>query len=160
MSRKKSVLFICTHNSARSQMAEAYLRAMAGDRYQAESAGFEPRPLNSLVVQAMAEDGLDISKQISKSVFDLYKAGRMFDYVVTVCDDSLPGQCPVFPGVTKRLHLPFADPSDLSGDYMQNLAMVEQVRDAVKTEVSRLVREWDGQALARRERGSPGPSLP
>ena len=84
------VLFVCIHNSARSQIAEAYLNKMAGDRFIAESAGIEPGTLNPLVVKSMLQEGLDISGNKTKSVFDFYKQGRIFDYVITVCDKKQP----------------------------------------------------------------------
>src|SRR3990167_1894983 len=95
---KKRVLFICVHNSARSQMAEAFLNQMAGDRFEVESAGLEPGKLNPLAIEVMKEAGIDISQNKTKSVFDFYGAGKKYDYVITVCDESQSGQCPVFPG--------------------------------------------------------------
>ena len=102
--KKKKVLFICVHNSARSQMAEAFLKKMAGDRFEVESAGLEPCKLNPLAVEAMKEAGIDISGNKTKSVFDFYKQGKQYDCVITVCDESQSGMCPVFPGAGKRLH--------------------------------------------------------
>ena len=84
---KKKVLFVCIHNSARSQMAEAFLKQMAGDRLEVESAGLEPGKLNPIVVEAMKEVGIDISQNKTKSVFDFYKQGKKYDYVITVCDE-------------------------------------------------------------------------
>src|SRR3989338_9622164 len=95
---KKKVLFVCVHNSARSQIAEAFLKQMAGDKFEAESAGLEPGNLNPVVVEVMKEVGIDISQNKTKSVFDFYKQGRQYDYVVTVCDESQSGACPMFPG--------------------------------------------------------------
>ena len=101
------VLFICVHNSARSQMAEAFLRRMAGDGVTVESAGLDPTVVNPLVVAVMAEEDIDLSAKKTQKVFDLFRDGRLFDAVVTVCEESIEGQCPVFPGVTHRLHLPW-----------------------------------------------------
>ena len=98
------VLFICVHNSARSQMAEAFLRQMAGDGLIVESAGLDPTVINPLVVAVMAEEGLDLSDKKTRKVFDLFRDGQLYDAVITVCEESLEGQCPVFPGVTRRLH--------------------------------------------------------
>ncbi len=84
---KKRVLFICIHNSARSQMAEAWLNQICGDELEAQSAGFEPGKLNPLVVEAMAEVGIDISQKETQSVFDVWKSGQLFAYVITVCDE-------------------------------------------------------------------------
>lgn len=95
---KKRVLFVCVHNSARSQMAEAFLKKYRGEHFEVESAGLEPGKLNPIVVEAMKEVGIDISQNKTKSVFDFYKQGKQYDYVVTVCDESQSGACPVFPG--------------------------------------------------------------
>jgi len=150
MSKKKRVLFICVHNSARSQMAEAYLNQLGGESFSAESAGFDPSPLNPLVIETMAEDGLDISGNRSKSVFDLYKAGQIFDYVVTVCDDGQEGQCPVFPGVTRRMHVPFVDPAGLTGSHEEKMARVREIRDAIKGTISELIEEWRSDTTKRK----------
>ena len=90
------VLFICTHNSARSQMGEAFMNALGKGRFVAESAGFEPGPVNPVVIEVMKEIGYDLSKNRSKSVFELFKQGRLFDHVITVCDDGAEGECPYF----------------------------------------------------------------
>lgn len=126
------VLFICVHNSARSQMAEEYVRKLGGDEFMVESAGFEPGVINPLVVEAMAEEGVDLSQKKTQSVFELFKKGRIFDYVITVCDESEGGQCPIFPGMTHRLHLPFADPSKLEGSHEEKLQQVREIRDQIK----------------------------
>jgi arsenate reductase (thioredoxin) len=146
--KPKKVLFICVHNSGRSQMAEAYMNAMGGGAFIADSAGFEPSALNPLVVASLARDGLDISRNKPKSVFDLFKDGRVFDYVVTVCDDSREGQCPVFPGVTKRLHVPFSDPAALSGSPEDRARAADAIRDAIKAKVAEFIGEW--------KQGAPG----
>src|SRR5512143_3211653 len=107
--RKERVLFICIHNSARSQMAEAWLNELGGDRFEAESAGLEPGTLNPLVVEAMQEGGIDISRRPARSVFDVFKSGRMFAYVITVCDEANAERCPIFPGVARGQHWSFPD---------------------------------------------------
>src|SRR4030042_1082214 len=107
---KKRVLFICVHNSARSQMAEAFLKQMAGDKFEVESAGLEPGKLNPIVIEAMKEVGIDISQNKTKSAFDFYKTGKKYDYVITVCDESQSRQCPVFPNAIQQLHWSFTDP--------------------------------------------------
>lgn len=135
------VLFICVHNSARSQMAEAYLRQMTGDEVTVASAGLDPTVINPLVVAVMAEEGIDLSGKTPRKVFDLFKEGQLFDYVVTVCEESLEGQCPVFPGVTHRLHLPFPDPAAVVGDEAQRLTAVRRIRDAIKARMADLARE-------------------
>jgi arsenate reductase len=131
------VLFVCVHNSARSQMAQAYLRQLAGDDLEVDSAGFKPEPLNPLAVQVMAEEGIDISGQRPQSVFELYRQGKLYDYVITVCDDT-ENQCPIFPGITHRLHWPFPDPAAVEGDQEQRLATVRSIRDQIKQRIT----EW------------------
>jgi len=126
------VLFICVHNSARSQMAEEYVKKLGGDEFMVESAGFEPGVINPLVVEAMAEEGVDLSQKQTQSVFELFKKGRIFDYVITVCDESEGGKCPIFPGMTHRLHLPFPDPSQLEGSHEEKLQQVRAIRDQIK----------------------------
>ena len=125
---KKKVLFICTHNSARSQMAEAFLNKLYGDKYEAYSAGIEPKEINPYVVKAMAEIGIDISKQRSKSIKEFW--GQNFDYVVTVCDNAKEN-CPFFPG-EKIIHKSFEDPSEFRGSEEEIMKKVRQVRDEIK----------------------------
>jgi len=132
---KKKVLFICGHNSGRSQMAEAFLNDLARGKVEVESAGLEPRPVNPLVVEVMQEIGYDISRVKSDSVFDFFKEGRLYDYVITVCDDTAAGQCPVFPGITKRFHWPFSDPEKLTGSHDEKMKALRKIRDQVKEKV-------------------------
>jgi len=129
---KSKVLFICTHNSARSQMAEEFLNHMSPDRFQASSAGLEPTEVNPLVIEVMAEIGLDLSGKNTTSVFDLYRQGKLFDYVITVCDEAGEAGCPIFPGVTHRLRLPFPDPAEAKGTHKEQLAQIREIRDAIK----------------------------
>ncbi len=129
---KKKVLFVCVHNSARSQMAEAFLKQMAGDRFEVESAGLEPGKLNLVVVEVMKEVGIDISQNKTKSVFDFYKQGKQYDYVITVCDESQSGSCPVFPGKSERFHWGFADPSRFQGTLEDKMQKTREVRDKIK----------------------------
>ena len=135
---KKRVLFICIHNSARSQMAEAWMNYTCGDAFVAESAGLEPGTLNPLAVQVMLEVGIDISKKGTQEVFDVFKSGRLFTYVVTVCDESSAEKCPIFPGPAQRLHWSFPDPSQLTGTPEEKLSKAREIRD----EIRRKVEEW------------------
>src|SRR5437667_3708426 len=112
---KQKVLFICVHNSARSQMAEAFLNLACPDNFEAHSARLEPGTLSPLAIKAMKEIGTDISGKKTQSVFDVFKTGQFFPYVITVCDESSADRCPIFPGVTKRVHWMFADPAELTG---------------------------------------------
>ena len=132
MTKRATVLFICTHNSARSQMAEAYLNRLGIGRFEAQSAGTEPGTLNSLAVQAMAEEGIDISGQRAKSIDDFVQ--QPFDYVITVCDDANES-CPVFPKAGHRLHWSFPDPSRAEGTRKVRLATFRAVRDAIRERV-------------------------
>lgn len=143
---KQRVLFLCIHNSARSQMAAAYLKQMAGDRFEVESAGLEPGKLNPLVVKAMGEAGIDISGNGTQSVFDLFRAGKRFEYVISVCDAASAERCPVFPGVTTRLNWSFTDPSTFTGTDQERLAKTIAVRD----EIERTVRSWVEESASQR----------
>jgi len=132
--RKQRVLFLCTHNSARSQMAEGLLRHLAGDRFEAFSAGTEATHVRPLAIRAMAEKGIDISGQTSKTL-DRY-LGEPFDAVITVCDQAAEA-CPVFPGARKRLHWSFPDPSRATGSQEEQLAVYRQVRDDIQARIER-----------------------
>lgn len=122
-------------------MAEAFLNALGGDRYAAESAGLEPGTLNPLVVEAMREVGIDISRAETKSVADMLARGPVFDTVVTVCDEASAERCPVFPGGGERLHWGFPDPSVLTGSHAERLAAVRTIRDQIREKVAAWCRE-------------------
>ncbi|MBS7626769.1 arsenate reductase ArsC [Candidatus Bathyarchaeota archaeon] len=126
---KEKVLFICTHNSARSQMAEGLMRSLYGDFYEVYSAGTEPTGLNPYAIRVMAEIGIDISKQRSKSVSEFL--GTKFDFVVTVCDQAKE-RCPYFPMGGKRLHKSFQDPTTFRGSEDEILEGFRNVRDQIK----------------------------
>ena len=132
---KKKVLFICIHNSARSQMAEAFLNQICGEFFEAHSAGIEPGKLNPIVVEVMQEIGIDISHAKTKSVFEFLKWNRLFSHVITVCDEASAERCPIFPGVTTRLHWGFPDPSAFQGSHEEKLGKVREVRDAIKRKI-------------------------
>jgi arsenate reductase (thioredoxin) len=135
LSMKKTVLFVCIHNSARSQMAEAFLNHLCPAQFEAHSAGLEPGVLNPVVVEAMREIGMDISGQLTKAVFDMIKSGKRFTYVITVCDEASAERCPIFPGVTTRLHWGFPDPSAVQGSDSERLARTREVRDSIRRKV-------------------------
>lgn len=145
--KKIKVLFLCIHNSARSQMAEAYLIKYAGDKYEVESAGLEPGKLNPFVVQVMKEDGIDISQNQTKSVFDFYKQGKTYHYVITVCDEAGAERCPVFPGLSKRIHWPFPDPGSLTGTEEEIRAKTRGVRDQIKAAVLNIIEKGIDQSV-------------
>jgi arsenate reductase len=139
--KKQKVLFVCIHNSARSQMAEAWLNHFCGQRFEAESAGLSPGTLNPLAVKVMQEVGIDISHKKTQTVFDLFKASKIYSYVVTVCDETSAEKCPIFPGVTKRLHWNFPDPSVLTGTPEEKLAKTRDIRDLIKTKIENWCQE-------------------
>jgi len=128
---KSKVLFVCIHNSARSQMAEAFLNRLCPECFEAHSAGIEPGRLNPNVVEVMREIGIDISRNETKSVADVLKSGLAFSHVITVCDETSAERCPVFPGATRRWHWGFADPSSFRGSREEILAKTRAVRDAI-----------------------------
>jgi arsenate reductase len=134
----KRVLFVCIRNSARSQMAEAFANIDGKGLVFAESAGLEPGELNPLAVEVMKEVGIDISGNKTKSVFDFYKQGKLYDYVITLCDETQAERCPIFPGFAIKLHWPFEDPAAVEGDPQEKLAKIRQIRDQIREKV----REW------------------
>ncbi len=140
MERMK-VLFVCVHNSARSQMAEAFLNHIGNEKFSAESAGLEPGKLNPIVVDVMKEVGLDLSKNNTKSVFDFFKLGKRYEYVVTVCDEANSERCPIFPSAKKTLHWSFKDPSAIQGTYEEKLAGTRIIRDGIKMKLEKWVKE-------------------
>lgn len=133
--KKLKVLFICIHNSARSQMAEAWLNHLCGDCIDAESAGLEPGVLNPLAVRAMQEVGIDIAQKQTRSVFEVIKSGQLFSHVITVCDETSAERCPIFVGITQRLHWGFPDPSALTGTEEEKMVEVRKIRDLIKTQI-------------------------
>lgn len=139
--QKDKVLFVCVHNSARSQMAEALLKKMAGDRFEVESAGLEPGKLNPLAVEVMKEIEIDISGNQTKSAFDLFKQGKLYTHVITVCDETSAEQCPFFPGITTRLHWSFADPSGFEGTHEEKLEKTRLVREAIREKIEIWLKE-------------------
>jgi arsenate reductase len=133
---KVKVLFLCTGNSARSQMAEGLLRARAGDRFEVSSAGLEPAPVRPMAVAVMAEVGIDISGQRSKGVSE-YLGHVHFGYIITVCDRA-EADCPTFPGVSRRLHWPLDDPAAADGTGEERLAVFRRVRDELTALIEEL----------------------
>lgn len=133
---KPRVLFLCTGNSARSQMAEGFLRHLAGDRFDVESAGIDPKGVNPLAIAAMREVGVDISGQRSKTAASLL--GQHFPYVITVCDNAKE-RCPIFPGVVTRLHWPLEDPAEATGSESERLAVFRRIRDEIGERVRAFV---------------------
>lgn len=139
--RKKKVLFVCIHNSARSQMAKAFLNMMAPESFEAESAGIEPGALNPIVVDVMKAAGIDIASNQTKGVQDLIDEGRVYDYVITVCDEASAERCPVFPGDGQRVHMGFEDPSAFEGSYEGKFEKTKIIRDQIKTSLKQWIKE-------------------
>jgi arsenate reductase (thioredoxin) len=138
---KQKVLFICVHNSARSQMAEAWLNHTCPDEFEAHSAGLEPGTINPIAVKVMREVGMDISGKKTQAVFDVFKSGELFAYAITVCDESEAAGCPIFAGVTKRLHWSFPDPSAFTGTYEERLERTREIRDQIRAKVDSFCEE-------------------
>ncbi len=136
MSQKQRVIFVCTHNSARSQMAEGLLRHLAGDRYEVYSAGTVATKVNPLAIKAMAEKGIDISHHTSDHI-DKYM-GMEFDYVITVCDNANES-CPYFPTNKIRWHWSFEDPSAATGTAEQRLNKFREIRDQIEKRLAVLL---------------------
>ena len=132
---KQNILFICVHNSARSQMAETFLNQICGDRFAAESAGLEPGTMNPLVVDVMREVGIDLAEKETRAVFDVWKSGKLFHFVIAVCAESEEKGCPIFPGVTTRLSWPFPDPSRVEGTEQERLQQVRNIRGDIRARI-------------------------
>ncbi len=143
---KAGVLFLCTHNSARSQMAEGFLRHLAGHCFEVASAGTEARGVNPLAVRAMAERGVDISGQSSKTL-DRF-LDDTWDFVVTVCDSAREA-CPVFPRAVARVHWSFDDPSRARGSEEERLAVFRRVRDEIEIHITAWLQEVSAPIGAR-----------
>lgn len=135
----QKVLFICIHNSARSQMAEAFLKQLGGDRYEVFSAGLEPGTLNADAITVMQESGIDISRNQTKDVFEIHTSGSTFDFVITVCDAKNADNCPVFPGKVTRQSWWFSDPSLFKGTSDEKLEQMRKVRDEILVAVKNFI---------------------
>ena len=138
---RRRVFFVCIHNSARSQMAEAFLKKHGGEAYEVESGGLEPGRMNPDVVTVMQEVGIDLSKKGTQGVFDLYRKGTSYDAVITVCDGASAEQCPVFPGGGKRIAWSFEDPSSFSGTKEEVMGHTRKVRDDIEQAVLGFIKE-------------------
>jgi arsenate reductase (thioredoxin) len=136
------VLFVCVHNSARSQMAETFLNDFGKGLFYAESAGLEKGVLNPNVVEVMNEIGYDISDHQTNSVFEFFKEGRSYTFVVKVCDEINGQKCPIFPQALKDVYWNISDPSALKGDKEQILARTREIRDQIKAFVLDFIEEY------------------
>ena len=135
----KKILFVCVHNSARSQMAEAFLNKLSDGKFTGDSAGLEPGEINPLVVEVMAEIGYDISNNTTDSVFDFYKEGRRYSYVIKVCDELSGQKCPIFPQTLNYINWNLEDPSSFQGTQEEKLAKTRLIRDEIKSLVIELI---------------------
>jgi arsenate reductase (thioredoxin) len=142
MMNKPRVLFLCTGNSCRSQMAEAFLRKYAGDQFEVYSAGLTPKPINPLTIKVMEEIGFDMSSQYSKPL-TLYLGKLHFGYLITVCSNA-EDKCPIFPGMGIRLHWPFDDPAEFEGSEQEKLLKFREVRDQIDQKVHEWALEYQG----------------
>ncbi len=131
------VLFVCIHNSARSQIAEEILRKISKDKFDIESAGIEPGILNPIVIDVLKEIDIDISDKKTKSVKEIYDKGKSFDYVITVCDESNAERCPIFPNLKEQIHWNFQDPSSFEGTYEEKLNKTRIIRDQIQDKIER-----------------------
>jgi len=138
---KYKILFVCIHNSARSQMAEAFLKKYGGDLFEAESAGLEPGILNPNVVVVMQEVGIDLTGKPTQAVSDLFQQGRRYNAVITVCDKEAAERCPLFPGNVKRIPWSFKDPSAFKGTTEDILQHTRQVRDEIERKIKVFVQD-------------------
>jgi len=142
MQGKIRVLFVCGRNTARSQMGEALLKALAGDHFEVESAGLEAGDkINPLAIDVMKEIGIDISNNKTKSILDLYHAAKNYDYVIAVCDEAQAERCPVFPGAKEALHWPFPDPALLTGTREEKLKKMRELRDQMQARIEEWIKE-------------------
>lgn len=138
---QKKILFVCIHNSARSQMAEELCNQMCQGEFRAISAGLTPGQLNPLAVAVLQEEGIDISNKATRDVFDIVKSAQMFAYVITVCDETSAERCPIFPGVTTRLHWSFPDPSQFEGTWEEKLEKTRAVREEIRAKLKEFCAE-------------------
>lgn len=140
--KKISVLFVCIHNSARSQIAEELLTKLYGDYFTVKSAGYEPSFINPYVAKVLLKRDIDISKKQTQSVFDLYKNGEFFNYIITVCNESENERCPIFPGVKEIIHWSFNDPSMFSGSDEDKYIKIENLINDIEQKINEWVKTF------------------
>lgn len=141
MTSKHRILFVCIHNSARSQMAEAFLKKYGGDTFEVESAGLEPGTLNPNVVEVMKEVGIDLTGKPTQAVFDLFSKGQPYNAVITVCDKGAAERCPIFPGIVRRIAWSFKDPSSFTGSREEIMKQTREVRDEIERQIKTFIQE-------------------
>lgn len=138
---KRSILFICIHNSARSQMAEALVNHFCPEDFSAESAGLEAGTLNPHAVKVMQEIGIDISGKSTRKVFEVVKTGKVFSHAVSLCDEASEGRCPILPRHAERHHWAFPDPASSIGTETEKLERMRQVRDLIRGKIEQFCTE-------------------
>jgi arsenate reductase (thioredoxin) len=136
---KNRVLFLCVHNSARSQIAEAFLNKYGSDQFEAKSAGMDPRPINPYVVTVMNEEGIDLTGKVPQSAFNYYRSGELFDYYITVCAEDVEEMCPAEIANENKDKWSFEDPSVFKGPDGEVLELVRDLRDRIKQKVLRFI---------------------
>lgn len=144
---KRKVLFVCRHNSARSQMAEAFLKQLGEDRFEAESAGLHPKTILPSAAAVMQEIGLDISDHSTRSVADLHCSGCCYDYVITVCDRDSANECPIFMSPCRHLHWTFPEPSQFKGNVEEIIEQTRTVRDQIRSKILQWVNEFNSKNI-------------
>jgi len=144
------VLFVCVSNSARSQMAEAFMNKLGNGDFKAESAGIEPGKLNPLVVRVMNDIGYDISKNSTNSVFSYLKEGREYSIIINLCDQSTNQKCPVFPMTLKTMDWNITDPALVIGNEQEKLEKISLIRDEIKTKVETFISQYKEYAQSRK----------
>ena len=142
--KKIRVLFVCTHNSGRSRMAEAFLNELGSGRFEAESAGLEPREINPYVFEVMKQVGIDLAGSDAHSIFEYFKEGRLYTHVIYVCGMDTETQCPIFPGIRTTFHWPFPDPAGFTGTDEEILDQTRRLRDEIKARVESYINEIPG----------------
>jgi arsenate reductase len=142
---KTKVLFVCRHNIARSYMAEAFLKQLGGDRFEAESAGLNPKIILPTAAAVIREIGLDISDRPTRSFNDLHRNGCIYDYVITVCDEDSANECPIFINPCHDLHWTFADPSQFKGTKEEIIEQTRQVRDQICSKILQWMNEFNSE---------------
>jgi len=144
---KIKVLFVSVKNSARGQMAEAFLRAFGGKKFHVESAGLEPDRINQLAVDVMKEMGIDISSNTTKSIFGLYQQGKLFNYIISLCDEESLQRCPLYPHhIVKHILWPFEDPEYFIGTYEERLEKTRVVRNQIREKVKEFIQKTSDNA--------------
>lgn len=136
------VLFVCIHNSARSQMAEAFLNDLGAGSFIAESAGIDASTINPLIVKVMREIGYDLSNKQTHSVFDYFQEGRKYDVLIKVCDQVHGQKCPIFPSVRTNLSWNFSDPAEFQASEQEKLEMARELRDQIKDMITAFIRVY------------------